>query len=67
MGQKLAPLRPYLDLPEGGGLPAAMDALLSRHPLSRLSDVAGLEAFTQWLFAAVTNGNLDHRQGGAQP
>ncbi|WP_428567818.1 MAG: class I SAM-dependent methyltransferase [Solidesulfovibrio sp. DCME] len=67
VGQKLAPLRPYLDLPEGGGLPAAMDALLSRHPLSRLSDVAGLEAFTQWLFAAVTNGNLDHRQGGAQP
>ncbi len=67
VGQKLAPLRPYLDLPEGGGLPAAMAALLSRHPLTRLSDVASLDAFTQWLFAAVTNGNLDHRQGAARP
>lgn len=61
VGQKLAPFAALLSLPEPGGLPPAMAAMLARHPLRRRSDVASLQIFTQWLFAAVTTGNLDHR------
>lgn len=61
VGQKLAPFAAYLDLPEPGGLPPAMEALLARHPLRRRSDFASLQTLTQWLFAAVTTGDLDHR------
>nr|WP_300163231.1 class I SAM-dependent methyltransferase [Solidesulfovibrio sp.] len=62
VGQKLAAFAAYLGLPEGGGLPAAMEAALSRHALFRRADAASLAAVTQWLFAAVTHGDLDHRR-----
>jgi len=62
VGQKLRAQARHLDLPESGTLPAAMDRVLARHPLSRRADAASLSRFTQWLFAAVTNGSLDHRQ-----
>jgi SAM-dependent methyltransferase len=61
VGQKLIPLAPYLQLPKSGGLPAAMDKILARHPLCRTADFASLARVTQWLMAAVTHGSLDYR------
>lgn len=66
LGQKLAPLAPYLDLPEPGALPPVLHRILARHPLGRRPDPASLAVVTQWLLAAVTHGNLDHSlQAGA--
>ncbi|EFL49724.1 Methyltransferase type 12 [Solidesulfovibrio fructosivorans JJ]] len=64
VGQKLGALAPYLDLPPGASLPPGLEARISRHPLCRRSDAASLDAVTQWLFAAVTHGDLDYRQQG---
>lgn len=65
VGQKLAPLAPYLDLPRPGALPPALDRILSRHPSYRQADFDSLATLTQWLFAAVTHGSLDYRLPGA--
>jgi len=62
VGQKLAAFAAYLDLPQEGALPPAMEAALARHPLFRRADAESLAALTQWLFAAVTHGDLDHRR-----
>ncbi|MFP5257863.1 MAG: class I SAM-dependent methyltransferase [Acidobacteriota bacterium] len=67
VGQKLKAQARYLDLPEDAALPPAMDRVLARHPLSRRTDAASLARFTHWLFAAVTNGSLDHRLAQAAP
>ncbi len=64
-GQKIAVLGRYLDLPPRGGLPPALDGMLARHSLCRQSDPASLARVTQWLQAAVTHGDLDHRLPGA--
>ncbi len=61
VGQKLAPLSRYLNLPDNGVLPPVLDRRLARHPLCRGSDFASLARVTQWLFAAVTHGTLDYR------
>ncbi|MYL81746.1 methyltransferase domain-containing protein [Desulfovibrio aerotolerans] len=61
VGQKLGAQARYLGLGESGGLPPAMERVLARHPLSRRTDTTSLARFTHWLFAAVTNGSLDHR------
>lgn len=67
IGQKLCAQARYLGLPEPAALPPAMDRVLARHPLSRRADTTSLARFTHWLFAAVTNGSLDHRLPSAAP
>ncbi|MHC1788799.1 class I SAM-dependent methyltransferase [Solidesulfovibrio sp.] len=67
VGQKLLAQANYLGLSEAAALPPAMDRMLARHPLSRRADTDSLARFTHWLFAAVTNGSLDHRLPGAAP
>ena len=67
VGQKLQAQAKYLGLSGTAGLPPAMDRMLARHPLSRRADTDSLARFTHWLFAAVTNGSLDHRLPDAAP
>lgn len=67
VAQKLARQATALDLPVPGALPPGLAARLAGHPLHRNPDLPGLAAITQWLFAAVTHGDLDHRQGTARP